>query len=136
MIIGSFGLLYIFHRMKQRNVTSVREKQTFMDFLAGQIDHVDVEYPSYTISVGSNEAMTHLNVWWTNQWQLRSSKLQKIDRRFLMIQINLLVKKNSCFNSIQQGRLKFELGVNHCIELGVSHTALTAPSLKCVVHKD
>jgi len=35
LIAASFGVLYIYHRMSQANVKSVREKQTFFDFLAG-----------------------------------------------------------------------------------------------------
>lgn len=38
LIAASFGILYIYHRMSQAQIKSVREKQTFFDFLAGQVD--------------------------------------------------------------------------------------------------
>jgi hypothetical protein len=38
LIAASFGVLYIYHRMTQANIKSIREKQTFFDFLAGQVD--------------------------------------------------------------------------------------------------
>ncbi len=39
MILGSFGILYVVHRMKQRNVAFIRQKQTFTDFLPVKVDN-------------------------------------------------------------------------------------------------
>lgn len=38
LIIGSFALLYIYHSCSQSGVKSLREKKTFMEFLAGELD--------------------------------------------------------------------------------------------------
>jgi hypothetical protein len=38
LIAASFGVLYVYHKMTQANVKSEREKQSFFDFLAGQVD--------------------------------------------------------------------------------------------------
>lgn len=42
LIMASFAILYIYHRCHQASVKSQREKKTFLEFLAGELDDATI----------------------------------------------------------------------------------------------
>lgn len=57
LILGSFVLLYIYHRCSQSRARSAREKKTFFEFLAGEIDDT---YPARNQVASNSNAQYQL----------------------------------------------------------------------------